>query len=245
MKRWYEETFGDDYVKIYMHRDRKEAIAQIDFLVRHTNLQRNDLCFDLGCGAGRHSIELARRGYRVIGLDLSSPLLRLAQKKAKTAGMTIQLVRGDMRHLPFRCSFDIVCSFFTTFGYFDSDSENLSVLIAVYNILKPGGTFLIDYLNKTQAIDELVPVDEKVINGIIIRQERSYDSRSGRLNKNICVIRGTSTRCYVESVRAYSPIEMQRMLETAGFESIKIFGNFDDSPFDRNSPRLIMLAQRK
>lgn len=91
---------------------------------------------DLGCGYGRHSLELAKRGYKVVGLDYSGYMINLARKKAKKENLNIKFIKGDMRKINFENHFDYVLSFFTSFGYFTKESERLRVIKEVYRALK-------------------------------------------------------------------------------------------------------------
>ena len=139
---WYEEWFGEDYLKVYLHRDEDEANSQVDFAEKVLPLKSSWRILDLGCGSGRHALELSQRGYHVTCLDLSSVLLSLAKQKSQGESCCLRLVRADMRHIPFSNVFDAVLSFFTTFGYFKKDEENLQTLKSIQEALKPGGYFL-------------------------------------------------------------------------------------------------------
>ena len=113
---------------------------------------------DIGCGQGRHLDILRRQGYRALrlGLDLSMPLLR----DARAAGLPV--ARGDMRHLPFRAEgFDLVTSFFTSFGYFATFEEDVEALAQFVSVLKPGGYLFLDLINKGHLIKHLVAEDRR------------------------------------------------------------------------------------
>src|SRR3954470_16099075 len=101
---WFEEWFGEDYLRIYQHRDEEEAERAIELIAEHLQSARVDAVLDLACGAGRHSKILCERWWTV-GLDLSAALLRVARSEDKDA----PYVRADMRELPFAAeSFDLV-----------------------------------------------------------------------------------------------------------------------------------------
>jgi len=141
---WYANWFGPDYIRLYPHRDTAEAERQVEFLLQVMNdLSPGDRVLDLCCGAGRHTRLLAERGFRVVGVDLSAALLA----RANEDGRRFHLARGDMRRLPFGPAFGLVTNFFTSFGYFSTDTENQRILEAIGSVLEPGGRFLIDYLN--------------------------------------------------------------------------------------------------
>src|SRR5207248_726507 len=124
---WFEEWFGEDYLHIYQHRDETEAERAIELIATNLAGRRIDTVLDLACGAGRHTRVLRERWWTV-GLDLSMSLLKLARKESDDA----PYVRADMRELPFGdSSFDLVVNLFTSFGYFDDDSEHVRVLNCV------------------------------------------------------------------------------------------------------------------
>ncbi len=239
---WYEDWFGQDYLEVYPHRDEQEARQQVDFVEQTLPVNTSRQILDLGCGSGRHANEMSSRGYSVTGLDLSPTLLELAKQKSTDASN--RFVMADMRRLPFCRVFDVVVSFFTTFGYFDSDAENIKTLLSIESVLRPGGVFMQDYVNKSHVIDNLVPRDERQQGDFEVLQERNYDQKTQRVEKKITLRRNGNTREYFESVRLYSLGEMQELLTKAGLTLEKTFGNFDGSAVTEMSPRLILIGRR-
>jgi SAM-dependent methyltransferase len=236
---WFEEWFGEDYLRIYQHRDESEAERAIDLIAAHVPGREIQAVLDLACGAGRHSKPLCERWWTV-GLDLSAALLRVARRDTPDA----PYVRADMRVLPFADeSFDLVVNLFTSFGYFEDDHEHARVLARVRDATKPGGTFVIDFLNASQVRRNLVPYDERVENGITIEQRRIISPDNRFVEKTIRLReRG---REYVERVRLLSAGDLERMLEAAGFQVAYCFGDYSGSGWSENSPRTILFASRK
>ena len=236
---WFEEWFGDDYLRIYQHRDEPEAERAIDLIAAHVRGREIQAVLDLACGAGRHSKALCERWWTV-GLDLSAALLRVARREDAEA----PYVRADMRELPFADrSFDLVVNLFTSFGYFEDDREQAKVLTCVRDVLKPGGAFVIDFLNASQVRRNLVPYDERVENGVTIQQSRIISPDNRFVEKTICLReRG---REYVERVRLLSAGDLERMLEKAGFDVLHCFGDYTGAAWSENSPRTILFASRE
>jgi SAM-dependent methyltransferase len=236
---WFEETFGEDYLRIYQHRDESEAERAIELIAAHVRGRDIQAVLDLACGAGRHSKPLCERWWTV-GLDLSAALLRIARREDRDA----PYVRADMRELPFAdASFDLVVNLFTSFGYFEEDREDERVLARVRTAMKPGGTLVIDFLNATQVRRNLVPYDARVENGITIEQSRAISDDDRFVEKTIRLReRG---REYVERVRLLSAGDLRRMLETAGFDVVHCFGDYTGSRWSEDSPRTILFASRK
>ncbi len=241
---WYEKNFGREYLSLYAHRDLAEARRDIDAMVRLINPIKDKPLLDLGCGAGRHLVALRESGFEsLVGLDLSQELL---DKASEGLGKNVQLIRADMREIPFSSYFLTVLSLFTTFGYFDSDLENESVLKAVVDSLKSGGQFLMDYLNSTRVARDLVPEDVRVVDGKQVTHKRSISSNGHRVEKRTMVENSDGSRTeYNESVRLYLAGEVTDMLQSAGFENIQCYGSLKGEPFDENAGRLIIAAKKR
>jgi len=141
---WYRHWFGPEYLKVYRHRDHADAATLIQLFLQTVRPAAGQFFLDIGCGNGRHARLLAEHGLRVTGIDLSMPLLIQAQKNKKPNTV---LVRADMRALPLKPVFDGALSLFTSFGYFFDDEDNGQVLRQVSVVLKPGGSYFIDYLD--------------------------------------------------------------------------------------------------
>lgn len=248
---WYRHAFRLDYLQVYPHRNDEEARRQIDFLERILGCRPPLAVFDLGCGDGRHAIELACRGYRVTGLDLSEELLTRARERAETAGLEIVFCQGDMREIPYEGVFDLLVNFFTSFGYFPEDAENARVLTAIARALRPGGRFLMDYLNRAYVIGNMAPHDVREQNGLRIEQHRwitGNPDRPGdpmRINKRVTIEDHRGRRDYEESVRMYTLPELTGLLEAAGLAITHIFGDFDGGPLTADTPRMILAGMRK
>jgi SAM-dependent methyltransferase len=236
---WFEAWFGEDYLRIYQHRDETEAERVIDLIARFLEGQDIRSVLDLGCGAGRHSKALCERWWTV-GLDLSAALLRIARHEIPDA----PYVRADMRELPFAPeSFDLVVNLFTSFGYFENDRENERVLVRVCDALRRGGTLVIDFLNASQVRSHLVPYDERVENGVTIEQTRAISPDDRFVEKTIRLReRGKE---YIERVRLLTPRDLERMLDIAGFVIRARIGDYAGAPWSEASPRAILFASRR
>jgi SAM-dependent methyltransferase len=239
---WYKEWFGEDYLELYAHRNRPEAERHVAFVERHFPATGADgeprTVLDLACGGGRHTAALRQRGYRAVGVDLSLTLLVTAQGLPR--------VGGDMRGLPFaNDTFDVLLNFFTSFGYFETERENFRVLEEVVRVLRPGGRFLIDFMNAGFVLENLKPAEVQESEGRRLDIERWYDPNTRRINKRIRIRTGDKQpRCYLESVRAYGAEEVTIGMRWAGLEVDDLFGSFQGDPFSRDSERLIILGHK-
>ena len=251
MTPWYEESFGQDYLELYAHRDAAEARADVQAVVRLLDPPRDQPLLDLCCGACRHLLVLRELGFtRLVGLDLSRELLRVGGEGLSSVGCQcpsdgVILVRSDMRTIPFRSHFATILSLFTSFGYFEHDEDNQRVLAAAHLALEEGGRFLIDYMNRDDVVANLVERDEQQLGGRRLQHVRCLTDGCRRVEKTTYVLTNAGTRReFRESVRLYSEEEMTGMLEAVGFEQILIFGSLRGEPFGSGSKRLVMVATK-
>jgi len=237
---WWESWFGEEYLDLYPHRDLAAARREAAFALAHLPPEPGPL-LDLCCGTGRHSVPFSEAGAPPVGLDYSAPLLDLARRRD---GHTL-LVRGDMRSLPFRdASFRAVVNFFTSFGYFRTETENTAVIEEIERVLRPGGAFLCDTFGRDHVLSRLVPEERRACGDKEYRIRRSWDASTFRLEKEIEVRSAGSSETFRESVRAYAPDELVALLERAGLRVGSVWGDFDESLLGPDSPRLIVLARK-
>lgn len=235
---WFEEWFGEEYVALYPHRNEAEAERAVDLIARTLGSRSVRRVLDLACGSGRHARYLGRRWW-TSGIDLSEVLLRIAQRNDTPA----RLVRGDIRALPYRDSvFDLVVNLFTSFGYFETDDEHELVIRDVAHVIAPKGIFVLDYLNAELVRDKLVPHDEKEISGRVVEQRREI-SNDGRFVIKHIAVKGNG-REFVERVRLFTRVELERMLALAGFQIETAYGDYNGEVLTDTSPRVILFASR-
>jgi SAM-dependent methyltransferase len=240
---WYVNAFGELYPILYAHRDASSAERESCFAIEETALQSSDLALDLCCGNGRHLTHVLRCAPSAIGVDYSVPLLRLARQAVGSSG---RLLRADMRALPFLGCFDVVFSFFTSFGYFLEDFEDHKAARAMAGALKKGGRFFMDFLNAPSVETNLIPHSERFFKDWRIVEERWIDRDLQRVNKQTVVFREDDwVGDTVESVRLYTLDELSALLQSVGLEISGVFGDYDRKPLDDSCPRLIVVGHRK
>ena len=169
------------------------------------------------------------------------PMLDAARSTACAAA----LARGDMRHLPFRAgAFDIVTSYFTSFGYFADELDDLRVLREVRRVLDAGGWFLLDFMNAHHVVANLRERDYRSVSGWDVVQERRLVEQGRIVEKRITIRNAGDApqKEFVERVRLYRPEELVHMLAETGFVPGPRFGGYDRSGFSRLSPRCIVMA---
>ena len=233
---WFEEWFGEEYLRLYPHRDDHEAERAVVLITRTVPFRAGWRVLDVACGAGRHARAFEAAGARCTGLDLSATLLRLARQVTNSP-----LVRADMRRLPIRPhSMDLTVNLFTSFGYFERDAEHSEALGEMIGTVRPAGWFVIDFLNPEAVRRQLVPEETLELAGATVQVSRSV-SPDGRY---VCkTIRASEGKHYLERVRLFEPHQMSSMLEAGGVTVRFRFGDYHAAPLTADSPRTILVGQ--
>jgi SAM-dependent methyltransferase len=237
MPEWFQSWFNDDYLALYPHRDAAEAAQLVALVGRTTRWTSAWRILDVGCGPGRHAAALAGAGLRPIGLDLSSALLRRAREVTSAP-----LVRADMRRLPVRPgSMDACLSLFTSFGYFESDAEHAETLAGMAATLRPGGWFVMDFLNAAEVRSRVASVPGPLEPGERGSRLRKYLSPDQRfVIKEIHLADG---RQFSERVRLYHAADLEAMLLAAGIAVEQRFGDYEGARCIDGSPRALLLGR--
>jgi SAM-dependent methyltransferase len=235
---WFEQWFGEEYLRLYPHRDDADAEAAVALIEQVLPLAGRRV-LDLACGPGRHAAQLVGRGAHVTGFDLSFPLLARARRRI---GPAVALVRGDMRRLPFAPgSFDLIVNLFTSFGYFADDALHAAVLRDVVRLLRPGGHFVLDYFNADAVRAALVPREERRTGSgqhVVIERQVTSDDRF--VLKEMHLVH--DGRSFVERVRLFAPAELEQLLADAGLRVERRFGAYDGRPIGGDTPRVILVG---
>ena len=238
MTEWFEEWFGEEYLQLYPHRDDAEAERAVALVARATGMQPGWRVLDVACGAGRHARAFLAAGARCFGVDLSATLLRAAREVTRAP-----LVRADMRALPIRPgSMDLTVNLFTSFGYFDRDEEHAAALAEMVATLRPGGWFVIDFLNPDLVRERLVPEETVELAGAPVRVRRAVSADGHYVSKSIETAAG---RRFTERVRLFGAEEISAMLVREGVAVRHRFGDYDATPQAVHSPRTILAGQRQ
>ncbi len=240
---WYREAFGHQYLEVYPWRNvataEPEACRAIEWLEAVPGDQFLDLC----CGAGRHSVWLKKAGLELISIDLSRDLLEQARL---ALGPEAVLIHSDVRSLPLPpASVDHVAMFFTSFGYFPTDEENMAVLKEVARVVRAGGGFLLDLPDRDSTIEGLVPSSQRCEGDLHIEEARSISDDGTRVEKQVVLRQGDSVQSYTETVRLYSFAELNALLVASGWECSRVHGSWSgDKYLPGTSERMILVAKR-
>ncbi|NVB79379.1 MAG: methyltransferase domain-containing protein [Kofleriaceae bacterium] len=244
---WFVDLFDEDYLRTLPFLTPQATQAEAEFVINAMNLAPGAQVLDLGCGYGRHAMELAARGFHVVGLDLSTPLLVRGGEESHRRGLTINFVRGDMRELDFENQFDAAYCLFSTFGYFD-DETNKKTLQNVAKALKPSGKLLVEILNRDYVIADLPTRVWWEGDGCVVLEEVELNYFSSRIQVNRSVVFDDGRQLEQEiSVRAYSLHEVGKLMHAAGFRVLEVSGGYQTRGrfFGNQSRHIIVLAERK
>jgi len=217
----------------------EQTSKEVDFLCDVLALDAGSKVLDLFCGAGRHAIELARRGCSVTGVELNARYAELARQAAPASA---DFLVGDVRHVDFGTGFDAAIIMFHSFGYF-SDSEDRAVLEKIHHALRPGGRFLIEILNRDWLLANFSERKESIVDGITVVETRQFDPLTSR--NNFRIERHSADGVVVKegSWRLYSPHEMKNFLEAIGFQFLSAYSNLDKAPLERDTRLMRLLFQ--
>jgi SAM-dependent methyltransferase len=246
-KPWFVDLFDEDYLRTLPFLTPQATQAEAEFVIDAMGLTPGAQVLDVGCGYGRHAMELAARGFHVVGLDMSTPLLVRGGEEAHRRGLTINFVRGDMRELDFEAQFDGAYCLFSTFGYFD-DETNKKTIANIARALKPGGRVLIEILNRDYVISDLPTRVWWEGDGCVVLEEVELNYFSSRIQVNRSVVFDDGRQLEQDiSVRAYSLHEVGKLLHAAGFRVLEVSGAYHTRGrfFGNQSRHIIVLAERK
>lgn len=247
MKQWFEEVFDDDFLRTLPTLTPRQTEREAQFLVEALELQPGAAILDLGCGHGRHAMALAQRGYKVTGLDLSLPLLIRAADNARRASLNVNFIHGDMRETTFEEEFDAAYCMFTTFGYFDDDT-NRKVAANLSRALKPGGKLLLDVVNRDYLVRDLPTRVWWQGDGCVVLEEVDFNYFSSRLQVQRSIIYEDGRQMEHEiSIRAYSLHEIGKVLHHSGFRVTEVSGGLTlrGKFFGAVSRQILVCAEKK
>lgn len=236
-ENWYASWFDSPYYHIlYADRDYEEAQLFMDNITEYLNLPDDAKILDLACGKGRHSIYLNQLGYDVTGADLSENSIREAKKSEKA---NLRFIQHDMRE-PFADKYDAVFNLFTSFGYFDQDSDNLKTLMAIRESLTETGFAVIDFMNVEKVIKNLVAEETKNVGGIDFNIKRFHID--DHIYKEIKFEDNGRQFHFTEKVQALTLQSFESLMEKAGIYLLDTFGDYKLRKFHKTeSDRLIMI----
>ncbi|MCA9644258.1 MAG: class I SAM-dependent methyltransferase, partial [Myxococcales bacterium] len=246
VRPWWEELFGDDFGRAIFTPKPKQIAAEVDFIEQSLGVARGGVVLDLACGSGEHAVELASRGYAVVGYDLSITMLAQAQEIAQERGQKLNFLQGDMREMAFEDTFDGVYCWSSAFGYFEEE-KNINVAQRIFRALRPGGTFLLEMVNRDYVAVQTPSSVWFEGDGCVCMDDAQVDWITSRLKvkRTVMLDDGRSKECNY-SLRLYALHELGKLLHDVGFVIRNASGQIATPGvfFGPNSPSIIVLAQK-
>ncbi len=244
MSNWFATWFDTEfYHKLYNNRDESEAQRFIQNILALLKLPNRSKILDVACGKGRHAKAIADAGYDAVGTDLSPNSIADANK---IANENLHFFVQDMRETFRQNEFDAVFNLFTSFGYFETENDNILAAKAMALNVKPGGVLLIDFVNQAHALSNIAakPNEVQTRGNLHFDIERLYENE--RYIKNITVCTEDKCHRFQESLQALCKEDFLRYFSPHGMELENTFGDYDLNAYDAvSSPRMILLFRKK
>jgi len=240
---WFEHFFNGIALDCWRNcLSPEQTRAEADFLQRI--LGKKSRLLDVPCGNGRHSLELARRGHRITGLDISSEFVAEARANARMSKGRVEFVEGDMRRLQWKAGFDGAFCMGNSFGYLEYPGM-LQFVRGLSRALKPGGRLVIE----TGCVAEcLLPsLKEREwyqVGDILFAIENRYDVELSCLETEATFVKNGKTDVRRFWHWVYTIGEIKRLLAQGGLSAIQLYGSLEGQPFKMGDPRLLLVAQK-
>lgn len=254
-----QERYGDMYAQysqiIYEKiRNTEEEVAFLDWAFQNLSSINVQRVLDVACGTGRHAIPLTKIGYDVIGLDLSDSMLVRLKQQASNAGLTLPVVKGDMRYLPFFESVDVICCMFSSLNHILTDDELLLSLRIFHNALRKGGIAILDLINPLKFFRigfQPTEVQTHQRDGVTVKRtlKHSIDEINAiwQQDESVTINDGEHSVSHHELhfIRILTYPEVNHLLKDAGFAESKCFGSFTQrKEAQEKATRLIVVATK-
>ncbi len=245
MTAWHEQDEFWETVPMFGPERIEAAPQEVDQVVSLLGMQPGASVLDLCCGIGRHSLELAQRGYSVTGVDRTAAYLRTARLAASAQGLAVEWVEADAREFLRPSAFDHAINLFTFFGYFEDPAEDLRVAANVCHSLKPGGSLMMDLMGKERLARIFSPRNwEQLPDGSLFLQERAIKDDWTWIENRWILIKDGKQHEFTLGHRLYDGAGLRALLLEAGFASVALYGTMDGAPYDNDARRLVAVAHK-
>jgi SAM-dependent methyltransferase len=240
-KDWFASWFNTSfYHDLYAKRNEEEAKAFIDSLSDFFKWDQNVKILDACCGSGRHALYLESKGFQVFGLDLSENNIRQAKSLSENPD---RWQIADVRDFNLPQQVHYTLNLFTSFGYFESDEDHVSMLRNINRNLMERGILVLDFLNVDRVKASLK--EEELVVGVLADYHITRSIQSNRIVKQIMFSVEDVNHIFEERVMAYSSEQITELLALAGFEVKTVWGDYLGASMQASSPRCIFIAQKK
>ena len=242
---WHNnDKFWELFEPILFNQQRQSTVKmEIENVIALLDIQQNERILDLCCGTGRHSLELARQGFDVVGVDRTPSFIEKARQNAKDGHLAVEFVVGDMKEYCKPCGFDVVINLFGSFGYFEDADDDQQVVRHMYASLRSGGRFLIETLGREIAAREFQERDWSEHEDTLVLSEKKPIQNWSRIQTRWIVIVKGRRIDHAVSVRCYASTELSSLLSDCGFQC-KVYGDLAGQDYDHKAKRLVVVGTK-
>jgi len=246
MNAWHEQdAFWAKWAPFLFEEQRwEQAQEQVANIISLLKISPAASILDLCCGPGRHSLQLARAGFSVTGVDRTKTYLEHARQQAEKEGLKVEFVQDDMRSFCRPNTFEVAINLFTSFGYFEDMNDDRKVATNVYRSLKENGVFLLDTMGKEVLARIFRERDWYEAHGFLVLQERKVSRNWSWMEGRWIMIKDGKAEEYKISHRLYSATELAALLSDCGFKAIDVYGDLTGTPYDHTAKRLVVVAHK-
>jgi SAM-dependent methyltransferase len=242
---WFEEFFTELPNEFWRRAVPPEVtVEEVGFVEERLGLAPRSLVLDVPCGSGRHSLELARRGHRVTGVDLSSEAIGHARRAA--AGLDVEFVRADMRQIPQDKAFDAVLCLGNSFGYLELDGLR-EFAAALGGAVRPGGGLVVDFGSAAESVLPGYRAEPRTMRtgDITVTATGEYDVVGSRMFSHYRFARGDEQLDVTAIHHVYTVAQIVDLLSGNGFTDVELFSGPGGEPYEIGSGRLLLTARRR
>lgn len=243
---WHEDdSFWEVLEGVLFPPEKLEAAAEeVDRILDVADVDDGARVLDIPCGVGRHAVAFAERGFEVTGVDATATYLETAEERTKEAGVDVEVVAEDMREFRRPERYDLVSNVYTSFGYFEDRADDERVAKNFYESLTPGGKLVMSLTSKEVIAAGLEARGWTEQDDVYLLEEREVTDDWCWMENRWVVLADGETHEYTVSHRLYSAYELTELLRSVGFESVDVYGGFDERPYDDEAERLVAVAER-
>jgi SAM-dependent methyltransferase len=245
MTEWHEQDGFWETMPLFSQERWEMAPEEVDLCLTKLGIEPGMAVLDLCCGVGRHSLELARRGYNVTGVDRTAAYLQTAREVAAAEDLKAEWVEADMREFVRPRSFDGAINLYTSFGYFEDPADDRRVVDNLFRSLRPGGTLLMELMGKEVLARIYLPRDwYELPDGSLFLQERTVTRDWTWMENRWILVKDGQRTEYAISHRLYDGAGLRALLLDAGFESVTLYGGLQEVAYDVEARRLVAVARK-
>jgi SAM-dependent methyltransferase len=243
---WFDDDAFWEQLAPHMFRPAmmEKAPVEVEDIIKLLSLAPSASILDLPCGPGRHTIEFAKRGFRVTAVDRTRAFLERARSAAREAGVSVEFHHDDMRRFSRPGSFDVALCLFTSIGYFQTRAEEVAALSNYQRNLRPGGALVLELMGKEVLARIHLQRTWSEQNGSILLNEHELLDAWTRVRNRWTVINGAERRTFEFTHWLYSAAELRLLLNEAGFARTEFYADLKQSPYDHTANRLVGVAHK-